>query len=78
MDQGISYDFEEILIYSVYIKGANSGQCILSTSTKSYNIEKIDTSNTVLLCDKVDENSIVIKGISGSYLEVGMEFLCYT
>lgn len=61
---------------SVYIKGENSGQCVLSTSTKSYNIEKIDTSNTVLLCDKVDDTSIVIKGIAGSYLEVNSRILC--
>ena len=59
---------------SVFIKGESTGQCILATSTKSFAIEKIDTSNTVLLCDQVDEDSIVVKGVCGSCLEVFLVF----
>lgn len=51
-------------------KGEDTGQCILSTTTKSFALEKIETSNTLLLCREDENDSYSIKGTVGMYLEV--------
>ena len=51
-------------------KGEDTGQCILSTTTKSFALEKIETSNTLLLCREDGNDSYSIKGTVGMYLEV--------
>lgn len=51
-------------------KGEDTGQCILSTTTKSFALEKIETSNTLLLCREDGNDNYSIKGTVGMYLEV--------
>ena len=51
-------------------KGEDTGQCILSTTTKSFALEKIETSNTLLLCREDENDSYSIKGTVGMYLEL--------
>ena len=58
------------VIYRVSFKGEDTGQCILSTPTKSFALEKIETSNTVLLCREEEKNHFSIQGTVSSYLEV--------
>lgn len=55
----------------IYIKGEEGNQCVLATDSKSYAIEKINTSNTVLLCKKMGENEYSVKGTTATILEVG-------
>lgn len=59
-----------LMIYRVVFKGEDAGQCILSTPTKSFALEKIETSNTILLCKEEEENKFSIQGTVSSYLEV--------
>ncbi len=59
----------------LYIKGEEAGSCVLTTSEEAFKLEKIETSNTVLLCVKEDSGSLVAKGVCGSYFEVGHFFL---
>ena len=55
-------------------KGEDTGQCILSTATKSFALEKIETSNTLLLCKEEEDDRYSIKGTVGMYLEVSAKF----
>lgn len=59
----------------VVFKGEDTGQCILSTPTKSFALEKIETSNTVLLCKEEEKDHFSIKGTVSSYLEVSSSVL---
>ena len=58
----------------LYIKGEEAGSCVLTTSEEAFKLEKIETSNTVLLCVKEDSGILVAKGVCGSYFEVGHLF----
>lgn len=58
-------------LYRLYIKGKEAGSCVLTTSEEAFKLEKVETSNTVLLCVKEDSRKIVAKGVCGSYFEVG-------
>ena len=54
----------------LYIKGEDGQQCIIATDSKSFALEKIDTSNTVLFCEKVEDDKYIVKGTSATIVEV--------
>ena len=58
--------------FSVTIKGGGNEQCVLTTPHKSYCLEKIDTSNTVLLCKRSNQESYTVFGSCGTILEVSV------
>ena len=58
--------------FSVTIKGGGNEQCVLTTPHKSYCLEKIDTSNTVLLCKRSNQESYTVFGSCGTVLEVSV------
>lgn len=71
MQQGESQGKDyRIKFYRVIIKGEGTEQCVLATQSKSYCIEKIDTSNTVLLCQQLNREEYKVFGGCGSILEV--------
>lgn len=47
---------------------------MLTTSEEAFKLEKIETSNTVLLCVKEDSGGLDGEGRVGSYFEVGHLF----
>lgn len=75
IEKGMLYGMQCFFhLIRLYIKGEEAGSCVLTTSEEAFKLEKIETSNTVLLCVKEDSGRLVAKGVCGSYFEVGHLF----